>query len=76
MAIENAFTNCARYIHGYTKQAPSKYVPQPGIETPTADWKRVDAFQEFLPDKDREIADKEGVITERDYRKDFWRGLE
>ncbi len=76
VAIENAFTNCARYIHAYAKQAPSKYVPRPDVETPPAEWKRVDVFQEFLSDRDREIADQAGVITERDYRKGFWRGLE
>ena len=77
VAIENAFTNCTRYIHAYTKEAPSKYVPRTDVETPPADWKRVDVFQEFLPERDRAIAEKAGgVITEREYRKDFWRGLE
>ena len=77
VAIENAFTNCARYIHDYRKEAPSKYVPKPDVETPPPDWKRIDEFQEFLPEKDRDIADKSGgVITEQEYRKEFWRGLD
>ena len=34
-------------------------------------------FQEFLPESDRDIAEKAGgVIAERDYRKRFRRGLE
>ena len=58
VAIENAFTNCARYIHGYRKEAPSKYVPKPDVETPPPEWKRIDEFQDFLPEKDRDIVAK------------------
>lgn len=77
VAVRNVFTNCARYIHQYTKQARSKHVPQADVETPMADWKRINEFQEFLSDKERANAEKSGsLISEREYRKDFWRGLD
>lgn len=76
VAIVNAFTNCARYIHKYTKHEISKYVPRPDAETPTPEWKRIDQFQDVLPERDRDVAEKTGgVITEQEYRKGFWRGL-
>jgi len=76
VAVANAFTNCARYIHNYTKEELSKYVPKTGVETPPAEWKRIDAFQEFLPARDCGVAEAAGgTITEQEYRKDFWRGL-
>ncbi len=77
VALENIFTNCGRYIHKYAKHGPSEYVPRSGTEAPVPDWKRVDFLQEALPEKDRETARKAGeVLTEAEYRKDFWRGLE
>jgi len=42
-----------------------------------ADWKRVDEFQAALPERNRSIEEKAGgVITEEEYRKDYWRGLD
>jgi len=42
-----------------------------------ADWKRVDEIQDALSERDRGIAEKAGgVITEEEYRKDYWRGLD
>ena len=77
VAVTNAFTNCGRYIHRYMRQETSKYVPQDGTKTPHAPWKRVDDLQDVLPEKDRGIAEREGgTITEQEYRKDFWRGLD
>jgi predicted pyridoxine 5'-phosphate oxidase superfamily flavin-nucleotide-binding protein len=77
VAIENIFTNCARYIHQYRKEAPSKYVPKADVETPVPDWKRVEGFQEALPDQDRDAARKAGdTLTEAEYRKEYWRGLD
>lgn len=76
VSIVNAFTNCARYIHKYNKEELSRYVPRSNVETPPPEWKRIDTFQEVLPERDRDIAKKSGgVITEQEYRKGFWRGL-
>lgn len=77
VALENIFTNCGRYIHKYEKLGASEYIPDTDAEAPVPDWKRVDYLQEALPEKDRETARKAGdVLTEAEYRKDFWRGLE
>jgi hypothetical protein len=77
VAIVNAFTNCARYIHPHKKIGRSKYVPQQGEATPIAAWKQVGKFREALPEADRAAAEAMGApISEEEYRKDFWRGLE
>jgi len=77
VALENIFTNCGRYIHKYERIGTSEYVPGEKTEPPVPDWKRVDYLQEALPEKDREAARKAGdVMTEAEYRKDFWKGLE
>ena len=77
VALENIFTNCGRYIHKYERLGTSEYVPGEKAEPPVPDWKRVDYLQEALPEKDREAASKAGdVMTEAEYRKDFWKGLE
>ncbi len=75
--IDNIFVNCARYIHKYTKQMQSINVPEAGLETPIADWKRIEEIQDILPGKDKGAAEKAGgTIPERDYQKEFWRGLD
>ncbi|KIC29293.1 pyridoxamine 5'-phosphate oxidase family protein [Leisingera sp. ANG-M6] len=75
--LEAIFTNCPRYIHGYQRTGSSEYVPADGANMPVPEWKRVDYLQEQLPPKDREAARKAGeVITEAEYRKHFWKGLE
>ena len=77
VAIENIFTNCARYIHKYRQEAPSKYLPTADGTAPVPDWKRVDFLREALPAKEQDAADNAGgVITEAEYRKDYWRGLD
>ncbi len=77
VALENIFTNCGRYIHKYEKLGASEYIPEADVEAPVPDWKRVDYLNEALPEKDRETARNSGdVLTEAEYRKDFWRGLE
>jgi predicted pyridoxine 5'-phosphate oxidase superfamily flavin-nucleotide-binding protein len=77
VALENIFTNCARYIHQYEKVGPSKYLPKADGDAPLPDWKRMEHLQDALPAKDKGAVDKAGgAITEAEYRKDFWRGLE
>lgn len=75
--LETIFTNCPRYIHKYQRIDSSRFVPKPDCDTPVPEWKRVDYLQERLPLKDREKAKKSGkTITEAEYRKNFWQGLE
>jgi predicted pyridoxine 5'-phosphate oxidase superfamily flavin-nucleotide-binding protein len=77
VALCNIFTNCGRYIHRYRREAASEFVPQPGIEAPVPDWKRIDSLVETLPEKDREKAKAAGdLLTEDEWRREFWKGLE
>jgi len=77
VALQNLFTNCGRYIHRYRRIAESEFVPQPGIETPVPSWKRIDSLQDTLPEKDRESAKAAGEpITDDEWRREFWKGLE
>jgi predicted pyridoxine 5'-phosphate oxidase superfamily flavin-nucleotide-binding protein len=69
VAITEIFVNCPRYIHQYQRIETSKYAPQPGSETPDPpQWKRINAIQDALPVRDREVAEKlGGVITPEEY---------
>ncbi|MEZ0237710.1 MAG: pyridoxamine 5'-phosphate oxidase family protein [Methylophilaceae bacterium] len=68
VTIAEIFINCPRYIHRYQRVASSHYVPQPECATPLPQWKRIDAIQDALPERDKAIADKlGGVITPEEY---------
>jgi predicted pyridoxine 5'-phosphate oxidase superfamily flavin-nucleotide-binding protein len=66
--ISELFINCPRYIHRMSHIQTSKYVPQEGKETPSPQWKRIDAIQDVLPTNDQDIAEKlGGTITPEEY---------
>lgn len=66
--ISEIFINCPRYIHKMKKLETSKYVPQADKDTPAAQWKRIDALQDALPNCDQTIAGRlGGVITPEQY---------
>lgn len=66
--ITEIFINCPRYIHRYQRVATSKYAPQPDCEVPPPQWKRIDAVQDVLPERDRELAaSMGGTITPEQY---------
>jgi len=68
VAVTEIFINCPRYIHKYQRIATSKYVPQNDCSTPSAQWKRIDAIQDALPERDKNIADAlGGAITPEEY---------
>jgi uncharacterized protein len=69
VAVTEAFVNCPRYIHKYQRLQTSKYAPQPGSEAPPSpQWKRIDAIQDALPERERELAEKlGGTITFAEY---------
>ena len=46
------FPNCPRYIHRYTLQRRSSFVPKAECETPVPDWKRSDWAFDALPELD------------------------
>jgi predicted pyridoxine 5'-phosphate oxidase superfamily flavin-nucleotide-binding protein len=67
--VTETFVNCPRYIHKYQRLQTSKYAPQAGHAAPPApQWKRIDAIQDALPERDKNAA-KElgGTITFEEY---------
>ena len=68
VSLEQSWVNCPRYIHRYKKLQTSKYVPKPDVETPHAVWKRIDAVQDVLPEKDQgKAAESGGELTFEEY---------
>ena len=67
--VTETFVNCPRYIHKYQRLRTSKYAPQAGCAAPPApQWKRIDAIQDVLPEREKDVA-KElgGVISFEEY---------
>jgi predicted pyridoxine 5'-phosphate oxidase superfamily flavin-nucleotide-binding protein len=68
VAVTEAFINCPRYIHKY-QRVTSKYAPQAGCAAPPApQWKRIDAIQDALPEREKDVAKQlGGTITLEEY---------
>lgn len=60
--LSELWQNCPRYVHRFEKVRPSRYVPRKGVETPLAEWKRVDLVQDVLPERDAVKAKQAGTI--------------
>jgi predicted pyridoxine 5'-phosphate oxidase superfamily flavin-nucleotide-binding protein len=68
VAVTETFVNCPRYIHRYQRIDSSRYVPRAEQPAPPPQWKRIDAIQDALPDRDKPIASRlGGVITPEEY---------
>jgi uncharacterized protein len=67
VAVTDAFVNCGRYIHKMARVEPSRYVPDAAGEQPLADWKRIDAVQPHLPERDRRPAAQAGALSMEEY---------
>ena len=68
VAVTEIFVNCPRYIHRFRRVASSHYVPQAECATPLPQWKRIDALQDALPERDKAVAEKlGGIITPEEY---------
>lgn len=66
--VAEIFVNCPRYIHKHQRVAASQYVPQADGPAPLPPWKRIDAVQDVLPERDRDrVADHGGTITPEEY---------
>lgn len=65
--VTEVFVNCPRYIHAYRRVGSSKYVP--GENCPAApQWKRIDAVQDALPERDLAAVESlGGVISPAEY---------
>ncbi len=69
VAVTEIFINCPRYVHKYQRVQTSKYAPQAGCEAPPPpQWKRIDAMQDVLPEREKDVAEKMGgTITFQEY---------
>lgn len=67
VSIEEMFINCPRYIHRYTRQSSSQYVPQTHCQTPLAQWKRIAPLQEVLDSETQSQANAAGLISPDEY---------
>jgi uncharacterized protein len=69
VTVTETFINCPRYVHKYQRVRTSKYAPQAGCAAPPApQWKRLDAIQDALPEREKEIAEQlGGTITFEEY---------
>ena len=61
--ISHVFTNCPRYVHRSEPGERSRYVPRAGVDTPFAEWKRIDGLSDALPAVDAAQAATAGVIS-------------
>lgn len=67
--VTRVFQNCARMIHKHKRVEPhSVYVPDAEGKQPFPAWKRIDAIQDYLHEKDvGKAEDQGGTITEEEY---------
>lgn len=73
--ISEIYPNCPRYVHKYQRVAQSKFVPEPGAETPIPGWKRIDDVQAALPAHQQGLAESRGgEITMQEYAELLARG--
>jgi uncharacterized protein len=65
--ITALITNCPRYIPRMQRVEASRYVPNPKTgEQPIPGWKRIDAIQGVLPQRDQHKADTVGGLISMD----------
>ncbi|ACL55704.1 pyridoxamine 5'-phosphate oxidase-related FMN-binding [Methylobacterium nodulans ORS 2060] len=53
IAIAEIFVNCPRYIHRYRRIGTSRFVPGEDRAGEVPAWKRIDAFRDAVPPRDR-----------------------
>ena len=64
VTLSKMWVNCPRYIPRMQRVEASRNVPGVMPETPLADWKRIDIFQDVLPEGDRDrVAATGGPIS-------------
>ncbi|MDR2220140.1 MAG: pyridoxamine 5'-phosphate oxidase family protein [Methylobacillus sp.] len=68
VTLAEIFINCPRYIHRYQRVATSPYAPKADCPIRQAQWKRIDAMQDALPERDKDLATElGGIITMEEY---------
>ena len=68
------FVNCPRYIHRYARIEDAKHAPREDGSAPLAQWKRIEAFQDALPEADRKAVDAAGTLGLEEAMEKFNRG--
>lgn len=68
------FVNCPRYIHRYARVEEAKHAPGEDGSAPLAQWKRLDAVYDALPDADRKAVDEVGTVGFEEAMAKFERG--
>jgi predicted pyridoxine 5'-phosphate oxidase superfamily flavin-nucleotide-binding protein len=63
VSVTDAFVNCGRYIHKMKRVVTSRHVPDEAGAQPLAEWKRIDAVQPHLPERDKAPAAEAGELT-------------
>lgn len=56
VSVESVFSNCPRYVHKMQLVEESAFVPKPEEAQPVAEWKRLRAIADVLPEADAEAA--------------------
>jgi hypothetical protein len=74
VAPTSIFVNCPRYIHRYQRVENAKHAPQPDGSAPVAEWKRLDAMQDVLPEADRKAVAGVGTVDLEEGMRKFNRG--
>jgi len=69
VTVQETFINCPRYVHKYQRVQTSKYAPQGRCAPPPPpQWKRIDAMQDVLPQREKSVAEQlGGTITFEEY---------
>jgi predicted pyridoxine 5'-phosphate oxidase superfamily flavin-nucleotide-binding protein len=67
VTLSELWQNCPRYIHRYTRESSSRYVPSEQCQTPLAEWKRFEFMQDVLSDSDAKKAKESGFILVEDW---------
>lgn len=67
VSLSELWQNCPRYIHRYTRDSASRYVPSAACETPLAEWKRLEFVQDVISDTDAQRARAAGFIQVEDW---------
>ena len=61
---DQVFVNCGRYIHKHRRVESSRYVPDAEGNAPVPAWKRIDAIQPLLPERDHGRAEADGGLID------------
>ena len=65
--LHELWQNCPRYIHRYQRITQSRYTPDADGNSPLAEWKRIDLFEDVLPQNDKDKVRDAGKIDINDW---------